>query len=668
MSSKVSRHMSLLLAILAGLVFRAAAVDFPPITPEEKAMTSIPQQPNAPAVILYREDITDDTKNFHTVYVRLKVLSEEGRKYQDVEIPLGSRPFTISQISGRTIQADGQIIPWDGQPVDKVVLRDHGVRAHAKAFTLPSVQVGSILDYRYTFHFPEESRNAPQWMVQTDLFQKKVVFKFVPTKYQPKTDSLRGDSGSYDRIGVSNLEQVNNEYSWVNHLPAGKQPEEHMTPNDQYNWVGLEMNDVPPTTREPDTPPNRIVSWRVDMFYRLQSKPETYWKLAGKAWDKNVETFLDHKNGISTALNQAVDASDPAEVKVHKIYDFVSRLQNQSFTSAADSAPTPAPSAGAEDILQKSSGTHDELNRLFVAMVRAAGIPATMTWVPDRGRAVFDMNLMTVDQLDAEIAIVQLGGQDVFLDPGTRFCPYGILTWHYAGSRGLRQSGNGPTLADTPAPTYKGALTQRIARLQLTDKGIMQGQLAVGFSGQDAMIRRQQAAGMKPEDRKKLLEDEIAGWLPAGSQVTLTNSPEWDKTEGMLGGQFKVVGPFATGSGQQWMLPVQVFETNAKPRFASAQRTSPIYFDYASRQVDEVHISLPATVELENLPSSQQAKTPYALYASEQKREGTNGFVSTRDMAMNGVLFSPNDYKELKDFYDKVAAGDEVSATLKGAL
>jgi hypothetical protein len=32
----------------------------------KRGITRIPQQPNAPAVILYREDITDDTKNFHT--------------------------------------------------------------------------------------------------------------------------------------------------------------------------------------------------------------------------------------------------------------------------------------------------------------------------------------------------------------------------------------------------------------------------------------------------------------------------------------------------------------------------------------------------------------------------------------------------------------------------
>jgi hypothetical protein len=35
---------------------------------------------------------------------------------------------------------------------------------------------------------------------------------------------------------------------------------------------------------------------------------------------------------------------------------------------------------------------------------------------------------------------------------------------------------------------------------------------------------------------------------------------------------------------------------------------------------------------------------------------------------MNGVVFSPAEYKELKDFYDTVAADDGQPATLKGSL
>jgi len=416
-------------------------------------------------------------------------------------------------------------------------------------------------------------------------------------------------------------------------------------------------------------PPSGSVRWRVNFFYRNQARAEDYWKRAGKSWDKEVESFLNRKRGISEAVNQFVASGDTPEIKVRKIYAAVSQLENQSFASDTNQASTPTPSVGVEDVMQRRSGTHDELNRSFVAMLRAAGIPATMMWVPDRGRATFDLGFMSTDQLDAEIAIVQLGGQDVFLDPGTKFCPYGVLNWHYAGGRGLRERGNGSAeLADSPASTYQQAMIQRVARLQLTEKGSMEGTLAVGFSGLEAMVRRQQGVNMSAEGRKKLLEDEVRGWLPAGASVALTNSPEWDKTEATLVAKFKVAGPWATNHGRRWVVPIHVFEADAKPRFPAAQRANYIYFDYASRQLDEVHIILPANAELEKLPPNQHSKTSHATYATEQKREGSNGLVCTRDLAFNSVLFPPAEYGELKDFYEKVAKGDEQSVLLKDSL
>jgi len=114
---------------------------------------------------------------------------------------------------------------------------------------------------------------------------------------------------------------------------------------------------------------------------------------------------------------------------------------------------------------------------------------------------------------------------------------------------------------------------------------------------------------MDADGRKKLLEKEVGSWLPNGTEVVLTNTPEWDKTEGMLVAKFNVSGPLAVSNGKNWTLPVHVFQTNEKPRFSSEQRTSPVFFDYASRRVDEVHIVLPSGMEVESLPPEAQAKT-----------------------------------------------------------
>src|SRR5260221_9599995 len=75
----------------------AMADEWQPISPEELRMTSVPEAPGAPAVILYRQVDRDDnarTGNQYN-YVRLKILTQEGRKDGDVGIPFFKDQGTI---------------------------------------------------------------------------------------------------------------------------------------------------------------------------------------------------------------------------------------------------------------------------------------------------------------------------------------------------------------------------------------------------------------------------------------------------------------------------------------------------------------------------------------------------------------------------------------------
>jgi Domain of Unknown Function with PDB structure (DUF3857) len=122
---------------------------------------------------LIHEENADGTNNFHSVYMRIKVLTEAGRKYADVEIPYSRRGFSISGISGRTIHADGSIVPFQGKPFDKVLAKGRNVHYQVKSFALPDVQVGSIMECRYDLRYGDHSALAPIWLVQNELFQKR---------------------------------------------------------------------------------------------------------------------------------------------------------------------------------------------------------------------------------------------------------------------------------------------------------------------------------------------------------------------------------------------------------------------------------------------------------------------------------------------------------------
>ena len=663
-------YSALPLSLLAFTLFTSQAwADWPAIAPDELKMTDLPQQKGAPAVILLREEVANDPQNYHSVYMRIKILTEAGRRYADVEIPYSRRQFRIDGVSGRTVHPDGSVVNFEGKVFDKVVVkgkRAHGeqIRVQVKSFTLPDVQVGSILDYRYSLRYDDHSFYAPEWIIQTDLFQKNASFKFIPY--------------SGDLIMAHN--RVGNGSTWTSYLPTtGPKPQWHklMTTSiatsrtaDQY--VDLTLADVPPLIEEPFMPPVSMLRYRVQFYYTVDRTAEAFWKEEGKFWSKDVEKFLDRKGGIEDAVAKIVLPNDTPEQKVRKIYAFVIGLENQTYRPKREEQEEKGiglkPNEGVEDVLRQRSGDHDDLNRLFVSMVRSAGIPAFMMWVPSRDETFFQPELLSTQQMDAEIAIVQLGGKDVFLDPGTKFCPYGLLNWRYSGSKGVRESpSKGTEIAESPLSEYTQALILRGAKVQLAEDGKIEGTVKVGFYGLEAMDRRQKANATDAEGRKKMLEDEMRSWLPGNSDVELVGTPNWDDTEPHLATEFKISSPLAVGAGKRMLVPVHVFQVNDKPVFSASNRVNPIYFWYLTRQVDEVHIALPASLQVESLPANDEVKLGYAVYSTVQKQESPTGIMARRDLVMGGMAFPTTQYKELKDFYDKVKTGDDQQMILKGA-
>src|ERR1700733_16317320 len=94
-----------------------AGIEFQPVNPDELKMTSEPLAPGAPAVILYRQvDRDDNGQTTHEDdYIRIKILTEEGRGYGNVEVPFFKETEDIVNVRARTIKPDGSIAEFDGR-------------------------------------------------------------------------------------------------------------------------------------------------------------------------------------------------------------------------------------------------------------------------------------------------------------------------------------------------------------------------------------------------------------------------------------------------------------------------------------------------------------------------------------------------------------------------
>jgi len=167
------RYATLLALLFSATTIFARAQKWTEPTQEELKMTSQPQAPGAAAVYLYREETTDDKLHMFSIYIRLKVLTERGKEYSNVELSFtrgrDGSGFTVDDIQGRTIHPDGTIIPFTGKPYEKLVEKGQGIKMMAKVFTMPDVSVGSIIEYRYKLRYHDEYVESPQWYIQSNL-------------------------------------------------------------------------------------------------------------------------------------------------------------------------------------------------------------------------------------------------------------------------------------------------------------------------------------------------------------------------------------------------------------------------------------------------------------------------------------------------------------------
>ena len=398
------------------------------------------------AIILYHEETADDMTRHRYVYKRLKVLTEKGKDRASVEIPYDAKYVGIADIRARTIAPDGTITPLTGKAFNSTIVKAQGVKYLAKTFTLPNVQVGSIIEWKYTEYW-EDYVFAPHWIVQDDLLTKRAKFTFVPMfKQNHYIEDSRGqilDRVFYSLIGL---------------------PENTAIKTTANNRMELELKDIPAFEPEDFEPPSDLLKMRVNFYYGTDKmgKPQEFWKNEGKYWNKEVDKFAGHSGAVAAAVSQAVSPTDTADQKARKIYAYVQKIKNLTFTEKEGALEELLSRESREkrtvdDVLKGNEGYRDEIARLFWAMARAANLQAYIMRVADRDEYFFQQNIPNSSQLTSEIVIVMVDGKEIFLDPGTPLCPFGHLAWQHTSTQGIRQTANGSTaLAATPEARLQG--------------------------------------------------------------------------------------------------------------------------------------------------------------------------------------------------------------------
>jgi hypothetical protein len=609
-----------------------------PVDSKDLQMKEFKQLPGAGAVLLYYADEIDDVRHTEFFYSRIKILTDGGKQYADVEIPRAEK-ISVVDLFARTIHPDGKIVESRDRPFEKVVFRGKGLRIRVLSITLPDVSAGDVIEYRYELHYGEKGVHPRLWTVQHDLYAVKEHFIF-----------------RYDKEFAIN---------WRSTAGLQQSPDHDR----KARVLRMESENVPPFEAEEQMPPLEGYKLQVKFFYTspFMGSPSAFWFQTGRWWSGGINYFIGAHKELVTAAGQAIGSETDPEKKLRKLYARAQEIRNLSYergrTEKEQKKEELKDNQTVVDILRHGYGSRNDVVRFFVALARGAGFTASVVFVASRESRLFDRDLMSFGQLDSEIAIVQLNGKGVYLDPGTRYCPYGLLRWTRTGTAAMDMSDPGSLFA-TPGAGEDSAFTARSAEMKLSQDGAVKGEVRVEFSGAEALEWRLSALATDEAGRKKELEDELKLWLPANAKVEMTDSAAWDKEYEPLTAIFQVEVPeFASAAGKRLLIPTALFLPKTKRILKSGPRKYPIYYHYAFTEVDHVSLEIPEGYSAETLAAPQTETTRFARYSNNASTTGK--YVNLeRSLRFGGVIFQPDQYDALRNFFSKVQSGDELQTVL----
>jgi len=616
-------------------------------------MTSDPAAPNAPAVYLFREETVNDDYHMHSMYARIKILNEKGKEmFSDIEIPYEARNFSITDIGGRTIHADGTVVPLTAKAIDKLVVKSGNYKVMEKVFSMPDVQVGSIVEYRWKLRYDNDILSSPAWYIAQPVFVHKAHYHFNPTKSSMTiTHTEHGH------------EEVANSLLYTFSLPPGVKVREGQ---DGYDLL---VENIGPLPDEDYMPPFRSFTFRVIFYYSPWRTPDEYWRNQGKYWSKDLDRFAN-AGKVRGAVSQTVGPSDSDEQKVEKIYAEIMKIENTSFTRthlAEENKAEGLKVKNADDIWEQKRGTSDEITRLFIAMVRAAGLKAYGMVVVNRDQNVLQTAYMDWDQLDDEIAIVSIGGKEVFFDPGQRYCEFAKLHWKHTWANGVRQTDGGTQIATTTGLTYVDNKTDRIAQLSLDPDGKLHGFIRVTMSGTEALHWRQVALSGDVDELKKEFDQYLQERVPPGVEVKTNHFVGLTDYTTMLMAQVDVSGTLGTATGKRVILPAVFFEASAKPLFVHEKRENPVDLHYPYTMHDQFSVTLPPNMTAESVP--KETSVPFAPngdYVAKFAVQG-NTYAYGRLLRLANPFYKVDEYAGLRSFYQKTNTDDQEQVVLHPA-
>ena len=653
---KTYRNMPLIRWILLLCIFGSAfAAEWAPLDSAELAQQTPQVEADADSeVIFWDVHVSEDspgTGYAHTVlsnYRRVKVFNTRGRDFWSTIRISYEKDSAISEMAARTVHPDGSIFEVNQDAFSKTVTKSGNKQSASISFAMPSVEGGSIIEYRWT-----ETRIKHAGFATTmrlDFQLDNVPIQVV--RYWIKPYTAPG-------------------FNFTMHIW-----DLHCSPTLELEGGGnylATLRKVPALRREPWMPPvDQVRAWA--LIYYAPSKrqePGQFWDYYRKATYNRIKQRIKAENDLRAVAEGATANGKSPEEKLNALSDFCrSHIRNMNTAEvSAQEREEAGKNKSPEDTLARGIGSPDDIRYVFAALASAEGFDARWALAADRNEALFDVNFTDVYFLRRAAVAVKLGDGWRFYEPSSTFVPHGMVAAELEGVPSLLCDLRDPAFLNMPASTADQNVERFRGSLRLAEDGSIEGDLEKEFTGHSAASRKNGLLGQSDEQRKEAVKGEITAILSTAvvSDIHIENAADPEKP--LIYRCHVRVADYAQKTGRRLFFVPDVFRQNVKPVFTAETRTNPIYFPYARTEDDEVTIEVPSSFEFEEprVPPAIRLG-PLGRYEVHANIQHGKTLVYTRRFVISqpgGAAVPAESYRVLKSLFDAIANADTQTLSLK---
>ena len=553
-----------------------------PVTQAEFDMKTPKVEPGADAEAIFWEVRLDDSEMNEISrlnYVRVKIFTERGRetfsKYE-VEYYKGN---SVKDIEARVTRPDGSTSLLKKEDIfEKDVVKADGYKRKAKAFAMPGLEVGSILEFRY-----REVMSFGNLLSIRLIFQRSIPIQTI--SYYVKPQHRRASMYAH-RFNMGD--------TWFE--------------DDRDGFKRVTMNNVPAFSREPYMlPDDEVRAWMYVYYSTVANikKPAEYWRNVSSSWHQYFKGIIKVSDEVTQTTTSLVAGAATDDEKLKRIYDFVqNQIRNLDYDPEAttdEKKKIEGDKSPAETLKMKTADS-GQVNNLFTAMARAAGFDARMAYTGDRDELFFDANIANEDLIITfRLVAVKVGADWKFFTPANLDVPYGMASPRMESQTAMILDPEEPIWRLIPLSPPEKSVCRRSGTFKLSADGTLEGDAKIEYTGHLAVFYRRIYRNLSTAEREKTLQTYVKKLISDTAELGAHKIDLLENDTKSIVFTFKVqASSFASRTGKRLFFQPNIFERNSKPFFNESTRKNEIFFTHPWRVFDDFTIEFPDGYTLES--------------------------------------------------------------------